>query len=95
MRFEDIITDPPAVLGAVLARMGVGPSETLARPTWNGMPLPQVYPWGTIRTPTPEANRATADELSDAEKQEVLCRTRPLLSLLGYESFLGRVRRAA
>jgi hypothetical protein len=95
LRFEDIIADPVTILGALLARLGVGPSETLARPTWNSTPLPQVYPWGTIRTPTPEANRATADELSDAEKQEILCRTRPLLPLLGYESFLGRGRRAA
>src|SRR5215218_6639403 len=55
VRFEDIVADPVGVLAGVLAKIGVGPSEALARPTWNGRALEQVYPWGTDRTPTPEA----------------------------------------
>lgn len=95
LRFEDIVADPVNVLSGVLAKIGVGRSETLARPTWNGATLEQVYPWGTIRTPTIAANRATADELSDAEKQEIASRARALLPLLGYDSFLNAARRAA
>lgn len=95
VRFEDIVENPVAVLGAFLAKVGAGPSETLARPTWNSNVLEQVYPWGTVRTPTPEANRATADELSAAEKDEIRQRTRPLLDIFGYTNFLGAGARKA
>jgi hypothetical protein len=95
LRFEDIVADPVGVLGRFLAGVGVGHCDSLARPTWNGRPLGQVYPWGTIRTPTPEANKATADELTDAEKDEVWLRARPFLGAFGYESFLASGRRAA
>lgn len=84
LRFEDIIEDPRGILGGLLARVGAGPSETLSSPSWNGQPLDQVYPWGTIRTPTRAANEATADELSRAEKDEITTRTRPLLERFGY-----------
>jgi hypothetical protein len=95
LRFEDIVTDPVTVLGRFLGTVGVGPSQTLARPTWNGTALEQVYPWGTVRTPTTEANLETANELSQAEKDEVAARTKPFLSTFGYESFLTAGRRAA
>ena len=29
-------------------------------PSWNGQKMEQVYPWGTVRTPTPEANTSAA-----------------------------------
>jgi hypothetical protein len=95
LRFEDIVADPVGVLGGLLARLGLSRSDTLARPTWNGQALPEVYPWGTIRTPTPEANRATAEELSPAEKEEVRLRTEPLLGFFSYTSFLEPNRAAA
>ncbi|MGQ0553292.1 MAG: sulfotransferase [Planctomycetota bacterium] len=84
LRFEDIIVDPQRVLGEFLAKLGVGPSPTLARASWNGKVLEQVYPWGTIRTPTTAANQATGDELSAQEKDEIRDRTRPLLTAFGY-----------
>jgi len=95
LRFEDIVENPSAVLGAFLARLGIGPSATLASPSWNGRVLEQVYPWGTVRTPTADANRATALELSSAEQDEIRLRTQPFLGLLGYDGFLGEKRRAA
>ena len=95
LRFEDIIVNSVEVLGGLLAKLGVGKSETLAQPSWNGRVLEQVYPWGTVRTPTPEANLATAEELNKAEKDEIHARTKPLLGILGYESFLTKERRAA
>jgi hypothetical protein len=95
LRFEDIIVDPVRVLGDFLEKLGVGRSVTLAKPTWNGTALPQVYPWGTIRTPTAEANRATAEELTQAERHEIYHRTKPFLKTLAYESFWDKVRKAA
>jgi hypothetical protein len=95
LRFEDIVADPAKVLGDFLAKVGVGPSDTLAKPTWNSQTLQQVYPWGTVRTPTPAANWATANELSEAEKDEVRRRTAPYLDYFGYANFVAPLRRAA
>ena len=95
LRFEDILTDPVGILGEFLGRLGLPTASELARPTWNGRTLEQVYPWGTIRTPTLEANRATAEELSAQEKEEISLRTRPFLGTFGYDAFLSSGRRAA
>jgi len=95
LRFEDIVVDPVRVLGDFLGKVGVKSSISLARPSWNGNPLEQVFPWGTIRNPTSEANRATAEELTRAERPEIYNRTRPLLNALGYDSFWDTMRRAA
>lgn len=84
VRYEDIIEDPVAALGAVCEAVGATVSDTLAAPSWNGAPLGEVYPWGTIRTATAEANRATAAELSNAERDEIGVRARPLLEQCGY-----------
>jgi len=95
LRFEDIVVDPVRVLGDFLHKLGVQPNASLAKATWNGKALDQVYPWGTIRTPSTDANRSTAAELSREERNEIHCRTNSLLSALGYESFWDHARRAA
>lgn len=95
LRFEDIVVDPVKVLGGFLGKLGIGTADTLAKPTWNGQALQQVYPWGTVRTPTTEANRATAAELSADEQEEIRLRTKPLLGIFGYENFLSAGRKAA
>jgi len=84
LRFEDIIDDPIEVLQGFLSQLGVGPSETLAGPSWNGKPLTEIFPWGTIRTPTREANERTAAELSSEETEHIRRRTAPLLETFGY-----------
>lgn len=95
VRFEDIVVDPVQTLGTLLEKIGVERAPTLAKPTWNGQVMNQVYPWGTVRTPTVAANRATADELSAEEKEEIRVRTLPLLEIFDYVSFLSAARRAA
>ncbi len=74
LRFEDIVADPQTVLGHFLTRVGFSGGPTLATPSWNGRPMPEVYPWGTIRQPTPAANRATATELCHEETEEIRLR---------------------
>ncbi len=86
LRYEDIVVDPVGVLSGVLAKMGVGSSPTLAKPSWNGREIETVHPWGTIRTPTSEANRRTAAELSAEEADDIRRRTKHLLPVLGYEN---------
>jgi hypothetical protein len=88
VRFEDVVARPRAALGEICASLGVEAGTTLEKPTFNGEPLEEVYPWGTIRSPTPEANRATALELSREEIEEVRLRARPYLEPFGYDEFL-------
>jgi hypothetical protein len=71
VRFEDVVAAPRKVLGAVCRKLGVSDAESLTAPSWNGRPLEQIYPWGTIRSATPDANRDTARELSVDEREHV------------------------
>ena len=84
LRVEDVMADPQGTLGALCATLGLEAAETLARPSWNGMPLQDVYPWGTIRQATPEANRAAADSLTDVEREAIRLWAAPYLEALGY-----------
>jgi len=90
VRAEDVMADARSALAPVLDALGLEKDvESLLRPSWNGAPLDQVYPWGTIRTPTPEANLATARELSAEEQDEVGRRAWQYLDVFGYADFLG------
>jgi hypothetical protein len=88
VRTEDVLENPERTLGALCKGIGLESSPTLGTPTWNGAPLDEIYPWGTIRKATPEANRATAEELSHADRDEVRRRAQPYLETLDYKSFL-------
>jgi hypothetical protein len=88
VRAEDVMADSFTTLGAVCEKLGLERSETLRQPTWNGEKLEEVYPWGTIRKATPEANRATAAELSLQERDEIRARTWQYLDVFDYKNFV-------
>lgn len=88
VRFEDLVADPAKTMESLLKRLGLPMSPECLHPSFNGVKLEQVYPWGTIRIPTPEANLATANELSAAQKREIKTETIVMQRLLGYEKFL-------
>ena len=88
VRAEDVMADSTGELGAICEKLGLERADSLATPTWNGQPLEEVYPWGTIRRPTPEANRATAAELSAAERAEIRARAWQYLDVFDYRSFV-------
>jgi hypothetical protein len=90
LRTEDIMDDPAQILGGLLAELGLRDSETLARPSWNGETLEEVYPWGTLRAVTPEANRATAAELSGAEIDEIQAWAWQYLEEFSYTGFMAK-----
>jgi hypothetical protein len=87
VRAEDVMSDPQATLGSICEKLGLERSDSLRRVSWNGNVLEEVYPWGTIRQATPEANRATARELTDAESSEVRARAGIYLETFDYKSF--------
>jgi hypothetical protein len=88
IRIEDVLADSHGTLGALCEKLGLEPAESLRYPSWNGKQLDQVYPWGTIRQATPEANLATANELDAAERDEIRARAWPYLQPFGYERFV-------
>lgn len=88
LRFEDLVEGPRNALGGICEALGVDAGPSLEKPSFNGRPLEQVYPWGTIRAPSLEANRNTALELDDEERDDVRRRARPFLELLDYQGFL-------
>jgi hypothetical protein len=88
LRIEDVLANPQEALGDLVAGLGLRPDPSLGYPSWNGHRLEEVYPWGTIRLATPEANRATAEELSEEEREQVRVHAGPYLEAFGYESLL-------
>jgi hypothetical protein len=88
VRAEDVMADSIAALAPVCEALGLDADDALSGPSWNGEQLEEVYPWGTIRRATPEQNLATAEELSESEREEVAARGFQYLDLLGYEGFL-------
>lgn len=84
VRFEDLVADPRRVMTDLCGKLGLSFSETTLYPSWNGTKLESVFPWGTIRTPTTEANLATMNELSQAEHDEMASLTGVMRRVLGY-----------
>ncbi len=87
LRFEDLVADPKAAMTKLCAQLDLSFSDTCLHPSWNGGRLEEVYPWGTIRTPTPEANIATMNLLNDDEKARIESLSIVMQRLLGYEQF--------
>ncbi len=88
VRIEDVMRDPFTTLGAVCASLGLGPADSLRTPSWNGLPLGEVYPWGTIRKATEDANRLTAAELSPEEREDIRTTAWQYLDVFDYTTFI-------
>lgn len=88
VRAEDVMADSTVALTPLCAGLGIEAADSLARPSWNGQELDEVYPWGTIREPSPDANLATAHELSEEDRQEVGARAWQYIDVFGYRNFL-------
>lgn len=86
VRFEDIVADPRAAMGGLMRKLGLEWSDALLAPSWNGRGMDQVYPWGTIRVPTTQANLAAMDELDDTQKAIIKSIANVMLPKFGYES---------
>jgi len=85
VRAEDVMRDPASTLGPVCEAIGIDPrAESLRQPSWNGTVLSEVYPWGTIRVPTPEQNRREAESLTAAERDQIRQRAWQYLDVFDY-----------
>jgi Sulfotransferase family len=88
VRAEDVMADSWKALGAVCEKLGLERAPSLRTPSWNGTELEEVYPWGTIRRATPEANLATAQELSAQERDLVRTYAWQYLDVFDYKGFI-------
>lgn len=88
VRVEDVMTDSYGTLSKICDVVGLSPAESLRQPTWNGNVLEEVYPWGTLRKVTPEVNKATAHELSEAERGAIRDYTYQYLDVFDYQNLL-------
>jgi hypothetical protein len=88
VRFEDLAADRRGTAEALLTGLGLEFSESCLYPSFNGTELKEIRPWGTIRTPTPEENMRTANELSADQKARVRAITSLPHYLMGYDEFL-------
>lgn len=84
VRFEDLVADTEGTMTKLASKLGIEFDESLLYPSWNGKKMDEVYPWGTVRVPTPEANIATLNELSKAQRDEIRSLTWPMLKELNY-----------
>jgi hypothetical protein len=87
VRFEDLVANPKAAMTRLCGQLGITYSDTCLYPSWNAKKLEEVFPWGTIRMPTPEANVATMNLLGNDEKAKVKSLSIVMQKLLGYEHF--------
>lgn len=86
VRYEDLVADPQEVLNDLCDVMGLEHFPGVPVPSFNRVPLPngQVFPWGTIKQATTEANIATAKELTHEQAVAVYRETQPMLKEWNY-----------
>jgi hypothetical protein len=88
LRVEDVMADPVLAFRPLCEVLGIDCHDAMKAPSWNGTALEQIYPWGTIRKASPDANRSAALELSAWERAEILARTAPYLERFDYKDFI-------
>lgn len=88
VRYEDLVDDPKHVMDSLMVALGLPQSDAVYYPSFNGKKMESVYPWGTIKTASAEANFATANELTEAQKQAVTTECQLVTNLFGYYDFL-------
>lgn len=88
LRFEDLVADRRTAMEGLAHKIGISWDDSLLNPSWNGTKMDQVYPWGTIRTATTEANLATMNELNGEQKSVIKGITALMLPHFDYESMV-------
>ena len=89
VRTEDVMRDSVAALKPVCEALGIDPNApSLKQPSWNGNVLNEVYPWGTIRIPTPDQNAKEVQSLSPAERDTIKQYVWQYLDPLDYRSIV-------
>lgn len=81
---EDLFDDKESVMGNLCARLGIRWHDSVLHPSFAGKKMESVYPWGTIKHGTTEANINTMNELTLEQKQQIFVECQPMLAAHKY-----------
>ena len=85
-RYEDEVADKSKFMHEVAEFIGVDFNESMLYPSWNGKCIDaDIAPWGTVLRSTEEYNAEIINELSDAEKAQIVAGTTALAKHFGYD----------
>lgn len=96
-RYEDLVADKRGFMQELARFIGVGFEESMLYPSWNGAEIKDsIAPWGTVLKSSAEYNEQIIDELSDAEKSQIVKGTAALARHFRYDelSYLQAYYRA-
>lgn len=96
-RYEDLVANKEAFMKDVAGFIGVNFEESMLYPSWNGAEIKDnIAPWGTVLKSTSEYNESIIDELSDAEKAQIVHGTTALARHFKYDEigYLSKYYRA-
>lgn len=86
-RYEDLVADKNKFMSNVAEYIGVEFSDTMLYPSWNGVEIKDnIAPWGTVLKSDVEYNKNIINELSEAEKHQIICGTTALAKHFGYDN---------
>ena len=82
---EDLFSEPENTMRTLLTEIKLPWHESVLSPSFAGKKMQQVFPWGTVKYPTSQANINTAAELTKTQHHEILTECSPILELLDYK----------
>jgi hypothetical protein len=85
VRYEDLIRKKKETLEGLCKSLDIEYNEALSVPSWNGIPLENQYPWGTIGIPDNQEQADRINELSQEERAEIDLITRRTAQEFEYE----------
>jgi hypothetical protein len=71
LKYEHLVLKPKSILDDLLSDLRLDPFTSEPRPSFNRKSLETVFPWGTIKHATEEANLATARELTKEQMEAI------------------------
>ncbi|MCC8964792.1 sulfotransferase [Bradyrhizobium sp. Pear76] len=78
-RYEDLVSDKRTFMEDVARFIGVKFEPSMLYPSWNGRDISEdILPWGTVLKSTADYNRTMVDELTEAEKAQIVAGTTAL-----------------
>ena len=85
-RYEDLVADKRKFMTEVANFIGVKFNESMLYPSWNGKEIKEmIAPWGTVLKSDENYNKQLIQELSEAEKKQIICGTTALARHFGYD----------
>lgn len=85
-RYEDLVADKSKFMHEMSDFIGVEFNETMLYPSWNGKEIKDmIAPWGTVLKSDENYNKQIIEELTEAEKKQIIYATTALAKHFGYD----------